>query len=155
MEPTFNSYDTLLFDGRGGRVKTPLLWLYLTETDQLHLVERILPSHSRSYESEWEVRENKLYLTKASCCLHNNLNYIDLIDLLFPVSRGNNPVNWYDGTLTIVTDSAEVSCISWLEIKKVELEFRKGCVTSIWRMERVLLPRDIKAIDSRQAWLGN
>lgn len=155
MEHPFDSFDSLLFDGKRGTVNTPLLWLYLTETDQLHLAEDILPSYSRSYKSEWEVRENKLYLTKASCCLHENLKDIDLLDLLFPVSKGNNPVNWYDGKLTIVTASAEVNCISSLETKKVELEFNGGRVTSIWRMERELLPNDIKAIDARQAWLRN
>lgn len=155
MSRPFNSYDTLLFDGVRASVKVPLLWLYLTETDQLHLPEAILASYARSYESEWEVRENKLYLTKASCRIHKDMIYVDLVELLFPVTRGNSPVNWFDGILTIVTASEEVSCISWLDTKKVELEFTKGRVISIWRMERELLPHDIKAIDGRQAWLGN
>lgn len=155
MNRQFNSYDTLLFDGVRASVKVPLLWLYLTETEQLHLPEAILPSYARTYDSEWEVRENKLYLTKSSCRIHKDMIYVDLVDLLFPVTRGNSPVNWFDGTLTIVTASEEVSCISWLATKKVELGFKSGHLLSIWRMERELLPNDIKEIEARQAWLGN
>ena len=154
MDQPFESYDTLLFEGVRREVDKPLLWSFLTETDQLYLADQILPSYARSYESEWEVKENQLYLSKASCRIHLDMIYVDLIDLLFPVSRGANPVNWFDGILTIVTASKDVSCISSLPTKKVEIGFESGRLVSIWRMERELLPHDIKRIESRQAWLG-
>lgn len=155
MDNPFQSYDTLLFDGVRASVKIPLLWLYLTETEQLHLVERILPFYSRSYESEWEVKECALFLTKAICHIPNGRTSVDLVNLLFPVTRGSNPVNWFDGEITQTTASEEVSCTEWLPTKKVVLGFNQGQLRSVWRMERELLPHDIKAIDARQAWLGN
>lgn len=147
-------FNYVLFEGVRSTLNLPLLRDYLEETDQLGLIEEILPAYGRMYSATWEVKNNKLYLTEADCRIILDDIYVDIVDLLFPVSKGSKPVNWFNGKLTFDTQSFTVSCISSLATKRVELGFNQGQVISIWRMERDLLPGDIRAIEARKAWCG-
>lgn len=150
MNTSDRSYDYLRFEDKYTEIDKPLLYLFLEETDQLGFVDEILASETRMYFADWKIKDDRLFLTKAECCIGDTT--IDLLELLFPVSKGNKPIGWFNGAITIETERFETSCISHLATKKVEFSFHRGHVCSIWRMEKELLPHDRKMIEARIAY---
>lgn len=150
MNTSDRSYDYLRFEDTHAEIDKPLLYLFLEQTEQLWFVDEILTSGSRMYFAEWEIKDERLFLTKAECCIGDTS--IDLIELLFPVSQGKQPISWFTGNITVETETFATSCISHLATKKIEFEFQRGRVHSIWRMQRDLLPQDKKEIEARIAY---
>lgn len=148
--PSFN--DRLKYEGRQGRLEQSIFETFLRETDELPLWECMSPDKHHLYSATWYIHCESLFLIEATCLIDG----VGVIDLLPRIFRKVDPpifLEWFTGSVVVITNSESDSCISSIPTEKAHISINKGKVTSFWEMKKKLLRSEQWQIDCRKAWL--